>query len=884
MTARNVVEVEGVGMERHEALSADHLKMLREESGISEAIITARGYRTVTDVKALIALGFTSRQLRQPGLLLPLHATDGSEPFCVYRPNEPRIGRDGKPIKYEIPKNSGVRLDCPPMCRSLLDNPSIPLWITEGQKKADSLASRGVAVVDMLGVDCFKGKNPFGGVTLLADWDYVALDGRDIRIVFDNDVMRKPEVRKALERLTEHLQRKRAHVSAVYLPIEDGRKIGVDDYLAAGHTLSDLEALIEGPRPQPQPAQAIVELLDEAPLTMRRPLALMNGRAYAAFWPHVKTTATEALDKNGAVVKLNPPREATAQRLLIVRDDGRIFGDGGDDPLESLGLDVHLLEIPQAEKLWSTPGVKTYRAGARPNPADVFTRLVATVDRFIDFDRSLADQRTMCEMVACYILATWFLDAFTVIGFLWPNGDRGSGKTQLLLVVTELAYLGQTILAGGSYASLRDLADYGACLAFDDAENLSDPRRSDPDKRTLLLAGNRRGNTVPVKEPGPDRTWKTRHVNTFCPRLFSAIRLPDDVLASRAVVVPLIRTPDRYRANADPLDYKLWPHDRRALTNDLWALSLSHLPELSSYEAKVNDSAALTGRMLEPWRALLAIAKWLDENGVSGLWKRMDALSLDYQKERIDFESSDLTKLVILALVKLTISSISSVSSVGSVHSGGSKKCWTLETKGITEAAKTVVAEEELDIDPERVTGRRIGRVLGRLRFEKDPNTKKRAWLIKETDLARLLVSFGFVSSPHADPSVANATNATNAGNATDDLSNSTDESALSEVRTSENGSELNGHDEAEAETSETESGAGTHPFNGTTAHQPCPHCHKPDCVLSPWGWLCRLSDEDRNRWDARQTFADDSEADRMAAEERRAIQEEEKGKWEADL
>jgi len=64
----------------------------------------------------------------------------------------------------------------------------------------------------------FKGKNLLGGVTLLADFDYIAFDGRDVRIVFDSDIMDKPGVRQAMERLTEHLQRKGAHVGTVYLP------------------------------------------------------------------------------------------------------------------------------------------------------------------------------------------------------------------------------------------------------------------------------------------------------------------------------------------------------------------------------------------------------------------------------------------------------------------------------------------------------------------------------------------------------------------------------------------------------------------------------------------------------------------------------------------
>src|SRR5207302_233041 len=114
-----------------------------------------------------------------------------------------------------------------------------------------------------------------------------------------------------------------------------------------------------------------------------------------------------------------------------------------------------------------------------------------------------------------------------------------------------------------------------------------------------------------------------RYVNTFCPRAFTAIRLPDAVLASRTIVVPLIRTPDRKRANADPLDYKAWPHERGQLLDDLWALALAHLHELPAYDNFVSQQAQLIGRNLEPWRALLATAAWLDKAGVHGLWEEM---------------------------------------------------------------------------------------------------------------------------------------------------------------------------------------------------------------------------------------------------------------------
>ena len=370
-------------------------------------------------------------------------------------------------------------------------------------------------------------------------------------------------------------------------------------------------------------------------------------------------------------------------------------------------------------------------------------------------------------MIACYILATWFLDAFTVIGFLWPNGDRGSGKTQLLLVVTALAYLGQTILAGGTYASLRDLADYGATLAFDDAENLSDPRRSDPDKRTLLLAGNRRGSTVSVKEPGPDKTWHTRHVNTFCPRLFSAIRLPDAVLASRTTIVPLIRTADRYRANADPLDYKLWPHDQRELVDDLWATALTYLSKLSHYETLVNDRANLTGRSLESWRGLLAVAMWLEDNGVSGLWNRMEGLAMNYQSEKVELESGDLTALVIRALCQVAVTAVTAVTAVKKE----TPREWILKTEDITATAKVIATESEEDVDPERITSRRVGRVLSRMRLKQEPRPKRqgsRQWRVTVSDLKRWAESYGLQDSLPPFANGGNGANGSNGANGQD--------------------------------------------------------------------------------------------------------------------
>jgi hypothetical protein len=754
-------------------LNPEHLAMLREESGICDELIAARGYRTITDRKELNKLGFSRAQSRVPGLLLPLHTTDGGNTLSVYRPDNPRVAEqknkgklpDGtypnKVIKYEVPKGTGTRIDCPPTCQPMLADPSIPLWITEGQKKADSLVSHGLCAIALLGVWNWKGKNPFGGTTFSNDFDYIALDGRDVRLVFDSDAMTNPNVRNALERFTEHLQRKKAHIIAVCLPPDpNGNKVGVDDWLAAGHTVEELEALVGGPRPQPQPAPPIVELLDAPPPAMRRPLTLVDERAYAAVWLPVRVTRTEGLDRKGNIIQYNPPEVEEEIRLFVIRDDGTIFGDDGDKPMADLGLEVVLPEMPRPSRTWSSPGVKAYRSGRRPNPVDVFKRIAAIADRYIDFARSLADQPTMAELVACYSLTTWFLDAFNVIGYLWPNGSKGSGKTVLLHVVAETAYLGQVILAGGSYATLRDLADYGATLAFDDAENLSDPKLTDPDKRALLLAGNRRGSTVTVKEPGPNRTWRTRHVDAFCPRLFSAIKLPDDVLASRSIVIPLIRTPDSHRADVDPLDYDTWPHDRRQLIDDLWALALAYLPELRTYYRTISERASLTGRNLEPWRAILAVALWLDEKDPEGclrrtteeqaddgnkrvlnttLFERMNSLSVAYQTERADLDYGDFPSLVIRALC-------ANCANPANRANYSERGVFLVTAADISNEARSLAADDETTIDIERINAQRVGMQLRKMRLKKRPRpggVGPRRWEVTLGDLQHWTSVYG---------------------------------------------------------------------------------------------------------------------------------------------
>jgi hypothetical protein len=184
--------------------------MLEVESSISPEYIAGRGYYTASrraDVPDL----FKGRQ-RRLGLVIPTFSPSGATGFRL-RPNNPiSPGR-----KYEQPYGVGSILDVHPFNLERVRNLGVELWVTEGEKTADSLASRGECVISIPGVHNFAVKDS-NGVEGLPCWDYVPLQGRTVNVVFDSDTLTNSSIQLALERLVALLEGKGASPYVVYLP------------------------------------------------------------------------------------------------------------------------------------------------------------------------------------------------------------------------------------------------------------------------------------------------------------------------------------------------------------------------------------------------------------------------------------------------------------------------------------------------------------------------------------------------------------------------------------------------------------------------------------------------------------------------------------------
>jgi P4 family phage/plasmid primase-like protien len=215
-------------------------------SGLSDDAITAGGFFSASDATLAILLNRRGsvEWVRGLGdsLVIPYRDAEGRETGYVRaKPGNPRLNWGEKAVKYEAPVGKPPQPYFPAGLTTALSDPTTPLLITEGEKKAAKAQQDGFPTVGLSGVWSWAVKRetdehgrPIGPRRLLPALEAVAWTGRTVYVVFDSDAATKDKVRKAEKALAQALTERGALVRVVRLPgFDDGSKAGLDDYLVA---------------------------------------------------------------------------------------------------------------------------------------------------------------------------------------------------------------------------------------------------------------------------------------------------------------------------------------------------------------------------------------------------------------------------------------------------------------------------------------------------------------------------------------------------------------------------------------------------------------------------------------------------------------------------
>lgn len=322
--------------------------MLFEESGNDPAISAERGVRTIAHGRELPA-GFSPRQRRLgSGLLFTVHRPNGETGY-TFRPDKPdKPGR-----KYEQPSKRhggpGNVLDIHPRLHHLITDTSVPVIYVEGIKKADAITTAArVAGVEILVVAISGVWNFLSEGKPILDLLEIPVEGREVGIVFDSDVLTNPGVQGAAMRLAETEIGRRASVRLAYLPdAPDGSKVGADDFLVSGKTFAELRMTMR--EYDPRDFEVLRLTRDDK---LRAAVGYLWRRWHEGDWMHFKGHAERgnwargytAYDTTEALIELAMRSGRPDGRGVVVRVGLRKLAEMSAKSAPSVGKAVAHLE------------------------------------------------------------------------------------------------------------------------------------------------------------------------------------------------------------------------------------------------------------------------------------------------------------------------------------------------------------------------------------------------------------------------------------------------------------------------------------------------------------------------------------------------------------
>ena len=172
--------------------------------------------------------------------LLAFPYPDGYERYKLFPPQQTEKGT----VKYYQKSGSPCRLYIPPRVEAVLQDASVPLYFTEGEKKVLKATQEGLFCFGTGGLWNWSDATP--EKNLILDFDRINFKGRTVYLVPDNDWLNpdrhgEPKnLRQAVYELAYRLIDRGAKVFIVELP--QGPDKGIDDYLC-NHTVDEYKAL-----------------------------------------------------------------------------------------------------------------------------------------------------------------------------------------------------------------------------------------------------------------------------------------------------------------------------------------------------------------------------------------------------------------------------------------------------------------------------------------------------------------------------------------------------------------------------------------------------------------------------------------------------------------
>lgn len=383
------------------------------------------------------------------------------------------------------------------------------------------------------------------------------------------------------------------------------------------------------------------------------------------------------------------------------------------------------------ENYWSLPYLQLFLEN-KNEPADlkdVFELVKSKYQFYID----IPDQKQY-SLLSLWVVGTYFHQLFDTYPYLFINATKRAGKTKLLNLTYCISFNGDGFVAPSSSSIFRLIRSTLCTLCIDEIEKIN--KKEESDIRAMLLAGYKRGVTIPRIEEISQGNAKIRVVNRFevySPKMMANISGMEGTLEDRAITIILLRTDNKEIGNR-AVEVKRNNPEWQMIRNKLYLNMMLNWKIIQSsnklfddlYRSIVKDDELeesliklrenISSRHLELWKPLFVIALSISKD----VFKEVVDLALDMVKEKEELDVSESFDVSLLsALIPL-------------VRSTG----W-YKTSELTREMKNY---EDLDW----VTSNVVGKALGRMKIREGLRKKegKKEVFIRVDSLKKLAKKF----------------------------------------------------------------------------------------------------------------------------------------------
>ena len=338
---------------------------------------------------------------------------------------------------------------------------------------------------------------------------------------------------------------------------------------------------------------------------------------------------------------------------------------------------------------WSPESIKEFLQGkVSKGFFEIFEIIKTELKNYFEFPNEL-----WFDVIASYIIATYFFKLFASFGILLITGVRQCGKTKLGDFISLLSFnsiKSCSITASGLFRSIHETL---GTIVIEENEDLGKNPQRVSDLITILNAGYKDGTPV-VKSVETKRGFKAQQFICYSPKVISNIYgIGVETLLDRCIILIMKRATDPKILNSEIMaSEKKW----QELRDELYLLLMNRWKDVEKEKDKIEING-LNSRQLEIWKPILCTYKLIcEESGGKLSFENFCNFVLQVTKEKEILQRTEEIEEVILKALEELVSDD-----------------W-LSVKEITEKVKEI---------EDWVNEKIIGRALTRLGFSEKRRT-----------------------------------------------------------------------------------------------------------------------------------------------------------------